>query len=142
MDGDTLPDGDHVVRYCRPGTVDDSGLPMAHAFERRPREHAPSVNWLELLQAPDRSSAIREITKALRQKITVRPNGRLAVLNVDEVIRAVGEFHLSFVHRPEPNDPSHTEIYGYPEGDPEAELQLTGRLRMLVSADDVFVPPL
>ena len=47
MTGDSLPDADHVSRYCSPGRIED-GLPAAAAFELRPQDQYLSVNWLVL----------------------------------------------------------------------------------------------
>ncbi len=62
MSDKTIPDDDHLTRYCKPSTVDD-GLPTASAFELRPGEDHLSVNWLEYFGALDVATAIQLVRR-------------------------------------------------------------------------------
>jgi len=79
MSDRTIPDRDHLSRYCKPSTVDD-GLPTASAFELRPGEDHLSVNWLEYFAAPDLATAVHLVRSAFHDKAyRLRPGGRFAV---------------------------------------------------------------
>lgn len=133
MTGDQLPDDDHVAYYCSSSKIDGRGLPSARAFLPRGNETHLSVNWLEYLGEPDRPSAIARVRLVLDKKITIRPSGRLAVLNVGEAkgaARGAGNTTLAVEHRPEPCDPSHTGITGYSSGDMVVGLALQSLVRI------------
>ena len=102
------------------------------AFQLRSGEDNLSVNWLECFAGISKSQQVAEVRR--RSRVQLRPNGRLAELNVG---RTKGHLHgeladLRFV--PDPldadeteggfeADPSHSEITGLPPADsPEAEL--------------------
>ena len=142
MNGDLLSRHDHVVRYCKPGDV-ENGLPTANAFKlRRAVEDSLSVNWLEICNADNRADGVAQIREALRPKLTLKPTGRLAVLNVGEGVQqavAATSCKLSFVHLPEDADESYTRVYGYPD-DLEVELALAIELIRLIELKDVFQP--
>jgi hypothetical protein len=98
----------------------ENGEVTAAAFQLTPgkeQEHI-SVNWLEFLELPDRKSEIAEIRRVLAAKgLTLRRTGRFAVLQVGEVLdfvrtEAPDSRDLQILHEPEPDDPSHSGIFG------------------------------
>ena len=129
MIGTDLPDDDHVVRYAKPTTVREDGSVDGSAFRLRPSDNGLSVNWLDYYQSFDKSQQLDKVRQSSR--LTMRPNGRLAELNIGVTKRHVqrGLKNLRFIHAPlaaegdyQP-DSSHSEIRGLPPGDsPEAAL--------------------
>ncbi len=124
-----LPNDDHVVRYAKPTSVREDGSVDGSEFRLRPSDKGLSVNWLDYYQGIDKSQQLDKVRQSSR--LTMRPNGRLAELNVGVTKRyvQVRQNTLRFVHVPlaaegvyQP-DPSHGEISGLPPGDsPEAAL--------------------
>ena len=124
-----LPNDDHVVRYAKPTSVREGGSVDGSEFRLRPYDKGLSVNWLEYFQGLDKSLQLDKVRQSSR--LTMRPNGRLAELNVGVTKRHVQARlkTLRFIHVPlaaegayQP-DPSHGEITGLPPGNsPEAAL--------------------
>jgi hypothetical protein len=117
MKGQTVPDPDHVGRYCKASTV-ESGEISAAAFMVRESEEYLSVNWLEELNHSGCASQIRDLQKLYAMKFNrVGASARIAVLNVGMVRTKVSNESpdsrlLRVVHEPEePDDPSHSGIY-------------------------------
>ena len=132
----SIPDDHHVAHYCKPSQVDD-GVPSPDAFLPRRTEDYRSVNWLEFFGALSRTDAVERVRESLRGKaFTIKPSGRLAVLNVGEAksaARGAGR-PVRVEHAPEQNDPSHAGIMGYAAGDvPVAEA-----LQSLVHSEDLY----
>ncbi len=133
MSRQQLPDQDHVARYCKPSAMGSGGLPKIAAFELRERESSLSVNWLEYF-GPDRDLAIQEIRQVIQ--ISLRPNGRFAVLGVaaaKEAIIAAGNSPDVFSD-PQPGDPSHASIGGYTSDDFDVAVEL----KALITHHDVY----
>ena len=67
ISGDSLPDGDHILRYIGRKFVDPKDDQIAgNAFLSRPLEKdGPSVNWMEFFSG-DTPSQIAEIRKVKR----------------------------------------------------------------------------
>jgi len=83
-----LDRADHVVRYCRPRTIDSQGRITSAAFAfrvRGKREEFLSVNWLECFKAASREQRVSLLRAALREKLTLSQNGRLGVLQIGQV---------------------------------------------------------
>lgn len=102
--------------------------PLAFKLEDKDDDNALSVNWLESLKCPDRTSEIEEIRQVLSRTMReVRKNSRIAVLNVGQASAAVESLNeqLSIFVRHNPihvegkEDPSHSSIYGLPRNDPD-----------------------
>lgn len=122
-----LPFDDHVTRWCKSNLVDgeDVGI-SAFMLKDKDEDDALSVNWLEFLKCPDRKSEILEVQTILSQKMRkVSRNSRIAVLNVEDILRAVdeclnGKLKVAVLHNPDSgttngkkwDDPSHSGIYG------------------------------
>ena len=124
MKGDQIPDQDHVARYCGYSKLAE-GLPQPTAFmlRRDPPEKNLSVNWLEILECPDRISEIAEIQRIYHDKKRgVGAQAKIAVLNVGVMREKVQKESpdgriLEVYHEPEPKDPSHSEIYNLRQND-------------------------
>ena len=129
MNGQDLPDGDHVVRYASPRQVLEEGGVDGSAFRLRRQDMGLSVNWLGCFRERCKSRQLDEVRR--RSRITMRPNGRLVELDIGAVKAHVLERcpAIRFIHRPlaaedeYEADPSHGEIVGLPPGDsPESAL--------------------
>ena len=133
--GDSLPDTDHVVRYCSPSRVSSDGLrPTYNAFLPGSDGHL-SVHWLEYFDAPTTEKALAEVRKAARY--TRRPNGRYAHLGIGEakqVVKEVCQRELDVRYQPT-DDLSHAGIFGYVNED---ELEIAKELSRLIRDTDVF----
>lgn len=148
MEGDLLPDDDHVSRYCKPSCFDETASePTTGAFQRQIREsdlgvvakeEYLSVNWLEFFGTADRETAIEYVREAFLAKgYRVRRNGRFLVLNVGAAKFAASQadgIDLSFAHMPLPDDESHSAISGLPDDD----LDVATELKLLVTDADTF----
>ena len=80
MNRSDLPDDAHVVRYARPTAVREDGRVDGSAFRLRAGDAGLSVNWLECFTDLPLSGQLAEVRRLSR--IEMRPNGRLAELNV------------------------------------------------------------
>lgn len=121
MTNDSVPDLDHIARFCPPKTVDNGDI-QATAFMLRPGEPGLSVNWLEILGLPDQASQIAQLQQIFSKKLTVSAKAKVAVLNVGQLISTVrnesdDSRELRILHRPEPDDMSHSEIIGLKHDD-------------------------
>ncbi len=137
MEGDPLPDDDHVSRYCKPSSVGSSGVPLASAFRLRASESSLSVNWLEALSTATTDEAVAQVRALfLARGFGLRANGRFAVLNVGAAKAVVREelgLSLRIDHDPLPDDPSHAAITGFPADDLVVAVELTA----LMSQEDI-----
>ena len=140
MDGMTdteLPNSDSVVLYAKPNQIldDQPGKVDGSAFVWKGRGEGLSVNWLEYF-GPDRAISIQQIRQVIR--ITLRPNGRFAVLGVAAAKQAViagGGSSPEVTSSPAPGDPSHASIGRYTIED----FQVAVELKALVSQQGVFL---
>lgn len=126
MKDDPIPPEHHVSRWCKAAHCDQGVIaPSAFMLEKNDTDDALSVNWLEYLNCPDRSSEITEIQQLLSKKMkSVNKNSRIAVLNVGQALTAVneclnGQLPATVLHNPDKEegkweDPSHSSIYGLP----------------------------
>lgn len=129
MEGDIVPDSDHISRYCSGSKLKEDGTPSGVAFRLRMTkgqlEEYLSVNWLEFLDKNDREEEIREIRKVLATKFQVGSTAKIAVLDVGETREYVfrnseDARNLLVKHVPEdegPLDPSHSGIYNLKQED-------------------------
>ncbi len=128
MKGNTVPDDNHIARLCLRQHV-DNGQILATGFNLRLSDVFLSVNWLEYLRCPSRDKEIAEIQKVYSVKLTIKPDAKIAVLNVGEVREKVltgsqDRRNLKVLHEPLPdpshpniNDPSHSGIYNLKQND-------------------------
>ena len=114
------------------------GLPTVSAFRPRQGENYLSVNWLEFFDTSDLNAAIQLVRTAFDAKgYRVRPNGRFAALNVQDikcVTRATAERSLSVEHIPLVDDESHAGIFGYTVDD----FKIAVEIRALVGLEYTF----
>ena len=131
-----LSDSDHVVRYCKPSSVDESGRPMTSAFAMRSGEAHPSVNWLEYFDSQRDVGVYRVRETLVGKAFQLRHGGRFAVLNVG-VAKVAVKRHLDRAlhinHLPREDDPSHAGVFGYGE----ADFAVAAEIRALVGPNDV-----
>jgi hypothetical protein len=117
MKGQSIPDSEHVARYCKASTIENSAV-QATAFMLRTGEEYLSVNWLENLNCPDRESAISALQNLYSRKLNrVGTTARIAILNVGAFRAKVAQEspdmrQLRVLHEPiTPEDPTHSGIY-------------------------------
>lgn len=137
MANSSLPDEDHVSRYCKPSAIGGDGRPLTAAFELREDEEYLSVNWLEYPRPPDLLAAIDLVRASFRRKgFQLARGGRFSVLNVGAIKAAVAEAAdrpLQLRHRPSRLDKSHAGIFGYTAED----FAIAAELAALVTFQDV-----
>jgi hypothetical protein len=116
--GDKIPDTEHVARLCYGKAIED-GEVLGAAFLPRPnKEDYLSINWLECLQCPDRASEIVEIRRRYYAKFNLKKKDKVAILNVGTTCSKVADGTddhrcLSATHEPEPDDDSHSGLWGF-----------------------------
>ncbi len=121
MKGETIPDQNHIARFCRPMQAPEGQI-QATAFMLREGEESLSVNWLEFLNCSSRESEITKIRTIYSETFTVGARARIAILNVGEVLKKVltespDGRNLEVLHDPLMNDPSHSGIYNLKQDD-------------------------
>ena len=118
MQGQDIGENHHVLRYCKPSSIGEDGLPLSTAFELRDREDYLSVNWLEFFETQYLSQAVNSVREAFKKKnFNVKSKGGFISLRVDQIIEVIQHnSHLParIIHLPSKNDPSHSGIYGIP----------------------------
>lgn len=121
MIGDLLPPADHVARFCDRKYISERQNVEPGAFMLRKDEKYLSVQWLELLKKQNRLEEIAEARVIIAKRMKIRPNTKIAVLNVggscDYVFQESG-YAIRMVHQPEPSYEAHSGIFGteqYPE---------------------------
>ena len=111
-----LSSDDHVVRHGRPRDIVSPGVLSSNAFLLRNDEPFLSTNWVEYFHPSDRGIQILAVRDSLIAKDrTVKPNDLFIVLNVGVATNSCKArlgLDLRFVTLGEPDDPSHTGIYG------------------------------
>lgn len=121
MKGDNIPPTDHVAHYCYGKMIDGDQI-LAAGFLPRPGEDFLSVNWLEWLRCPDRSSEINEIRRRYAANFSLRKKDKIALLNVGTTCLKVATESadrrcLKATHEPELTDDSHSGLWGYTYND-------------------------
>lgn len=117
----SIPDEDHVARYCKPSHAPNGEI-EAGAFAPRESEDYLSTNWLEYFSHSGQEEQIDEVRKAFKNKgFQVKKKGLFAVLNVGATKLNIPK--LAVVHKPNFNDPSHSGIY-YDRDDVELNAEL------------------
>ncbi len=126
MKGETIPDQNHIARFCRPMQAPEGQI-QATAFMLRVDEESLSVNWLEFLNCSNRDSEINELRNVYAAKLNVGARAKIAVLNVGEVREKIltespDRRKIEVLHDPDPikdglPDPSHSGIYNLKQDD-------------------------
>ena len=121
----TLPETDHIARTCKYSSLDlEEGKPTVASFDFRPFEKYLSVNWLELLAAPEASLAdkVQALRAFSREKhdypcIPIKGQGAVAAVAVAAVHKAsVGSLPttLRCAHEPHAEGDPHSGIHPDP----------------------------
>ena len=108
MKGDQIPPNHYLARHCRYiDLVWHNGNPTGvseTAFRPRPDEtDGLSVDWVDFFQGNDRQhklACIRSITK-----LQVKDSHRIALLQVQDLVQAVGATPLAITEDPDDNLP-------------------------------------
>ncbi len=121
MKGETIPDQNHIARFCRPMQAPEGQI-QATAFMLRADDESLSVNWLEFLDCSNRENEITKMRTIYSETFTVGARARIAILNVGEVRKKVltesqDGRNLEVLHTPLTNDPSHSGIYNLKQDD-------------------------
>jgi len=121
MKGETIPDQNHIARFCRPMQAPEGQI-QAMAFMLRADDESLSVNWLEFFNCSNRENEIAKIQTIYSETFTVGARARIAILNVGEVRKKVltespDGRNLEVLHDPSINDPSHSGIYNLKQDD-------------------------
>jgi len=121
MKGETIPDQNHIARFCRPMQAPEGQI-QATAFMLRADEESLSVNWLEFLNCSNRESEITKIRTIYSEIFTVGARAKIAILNVGEVRKKVltespDGRNLEVRHDPLIDDLSHSGIYNLKQDD-------------------------
>ena len=129
MNGNDLPENDHIVRYVKPSNLefDRVNIDEFKLREENPDERGVSVNWLEYYKNLSKEEQLAEVRRVKASRLKLRKNGRFAELNVGKIKRLLSEElpKLRIIHTPRDAergflaDPSHSEIIGLPSGNPE-----------------------
>lgn len=126
MTDDELSDEENVIRYVRPGCIDEKGEIHGHAFKLRASDiNGLSANWPDAFEPP-RENQLEEIRSRFRLERSV--NGKFVELNIGRVKNISikqQKCSLQFFLDPLPEsdehmcDPSHVLVKGIPyqEGD-------------------------
>jgi hypothetical protein len=84
-DGDPLPSGDHVLRFCSRRTL-ASGRATAGAFAVRERDEGRlSTNWVECRHVAQDERNVESSIARLHRMLRISAQDRVAVLPVDDV---------------------------------------------------------
>lgn len=135
MTGDDLPESDHVARYCSPRMVVD-GLPLLEAFVPQPLEVPLSVIWVEHFGDAGSEKTFDDLRRSVGANLTLRRNGRFAVINIGRARSAVAtepDQQVRIRHAPLDDFPSHAEISGLEHESP----RLSRALQKLVGERDM-----
>jgi len=119
MKGDSLPNNDHIARYCAPASLSEEGHPTGASFMPRRVDRCLSVNWMEYFGGSNRKKQIKKIRKDI--PLTLKKRGVFAVLNVGNaknyVRKSKSNKKLDILHEPSDINPSHSGVYGYTHED-------------------------
>lgn len=136
MTGDDLPDSDHIARYCSPRMVVD-GLPLLEAFVPQPLDVPLSVVWVEHFGDIGSVRTFDDLRRSVGMHLSLRRNGRFAVLNVGRIRNAVAtdsDQRVYIRHAPLDDFPSHAEISGLEHESP----RLSRALQKLIGERDMY----
>lgn len=114
MKGDRLPPQDHIARYCGGRQISEDGQVAPTAFHLRSGEDYLSVQWLEILEQPDRIAEISEVRRVLGLSLRIGSIAQIAVLNVGNVCNHVEKaagLSIRVTHEPFPGNLSHSGIH-------------------------------
>ena len=139
-----LSSNHNVARYCGPKSLRGTdGLPSRDAFLLRTihgnLEEYLSTNWLEHFHQSERPIQLAGVRQSLSRNLTLSRNGKLAVLNIGAstaLCKSKAQVDIQFRTTGEPDDPSHTGIYGYNK--PTRNAKVATVLADAVKANEVY----
>lgn len=137
-EGDPLPGGDEVARYCKPNDYDlAEDKPRVTAFIRRETEDDISVNRLQFFLGHGRVGSVDCIRSEVGKHYELRRNGRFVVLNVTSAKTAAHSkgFTIDIIYTPKPSRPSHSSIVNLPTGYVQEVRLATALLRLITNSD-------
>lgn len=127
-----IPDSDHVLRYCKPSSVNDGKIHPS-AFRLRTSEKYLSVNWVEYHgRGMTIDMQIEKVRADVETSLIIKPGGRFARINVGAAKKNIAG--LTVKHLPEPQNHSHAGIYPPDEENRETVLELSN----MVTSNDTF----
>ena len=97
MNGNDLPENDHIVHYVKPRNVEDGQVSIAE-FRLRENEKGVSGNWLEYYENLSKEEQLAEVRVASR--LVLRKNGRFAGIKCRENQRFSGRRTARLASRP------------------------------------------
>jgi hypothetical protein len=115
MKGESIPNKDHVARYCRPMQLFEGNV-QGSAFILRDNEDSLSVDWLEIFNCQNRADEIADLKKVYRSRFNrIGASAKIAILNVGQVSDKVlnesaDKRKLKIFHDPLEDDISHSGI--------------------------------
>ena len=138
-DGDPLPAGDEVARYCQPAEYDrELDEPAVGAFIRKESHKELSVNRLQFYQGQDRTGAVGCIRSEMEGYYTLRQNGRFVVFNVEQAKIAARKcgFNIGVIYAPVlPDQPSHSSVVNLPTDEDNEYRVAVAMMRLITKAD-------
>ena len=143
MNQKSIPNDNHVARYCRPATVRNGKLSAAAFFLRessdtRPEEEYLSVSWIEYFGERDQDVAMTQVRSVVEKNFGTSAKGRYAVLNVGEIVNVGAQSRpvrqLSVLHKPRTGYGCHAGVVGYRA----AEKGIAVKLSLLVKPKDIL----
>ena len=127
-----IPDSDHVIRYCKPSSVDDGEI-QPDAFQLRSEEEYLSVNWAEYHgKGMAIDMQIEKVRADVETSLSIKSSGRFARINAGAARRNIAGVMIK--HLPEPKSLSHAGIYPPNGENREMELELSH----MITPNDVF----
>ena len=116
MEGDPIPESDHVARYVSPSKYVNKVLDWSALLPRARDDGEASYNWLEHLGNGTVQELITRLKASLMTTLTIKQSGTFAALNVGRAISgmriAQPSIRLRFIHTPEPGNESHASVFG------------------------------
>ena len=142
VEGDPLPDGDEIARYCSPGVWEkETHEPQVTAFMRKPDEDDLSVNRLQYYRGQSRSGAVGCIRDETGAYYKLKKSGHFVVFSVSAAKAAALNkgCGIDVIYTLKTSKPSHSSIFGLPEPeDYEGKVRVATALARLVKQDDIY----
>lgn len=138
VEGDALPDGDGIARYCKPSANDSARNEPSHlAFLENDAAVDLSVNRLQYFPHHARTDAADCIRREVGAYYRLRPTGRFLVLNVAQAKRAAQRtgFNIGIIYTPKSLRSSHSSILPLPTGYDERLKLAIALVRLITPAD-------
>ncbi len=151
-DNDPLPPTSHITKLVKKSLVHNGGKIDGKALLPRPKEDYMSVNWLEYDGNTDLEVCVQNIINIYKDKLKVKKNDRLPIINVQRAIEYVkaetdDRRKIQILYKPElkPDhtygDPSHSGVYGYSHEDVIIGELLTDIVQQVHRAENFLSSP-